>query len=211
MAPFAFLFMRTGREGAQNIIHAVLEEESYFKVISRKNEIVNKQLKNSFFLSEWIFLPRFSTCHQRKQKSWRKYGNLCTILGTFWRSYQTKIVENSSLFFASRNKAQFSIMPIAKKTLLLNLLQIISHLNDSNTLRKNIVLYLCNNLLHPKHTLQNCCHHHTDHPWQNAKFHKLKLLKVNIFFKKMYFLTKLEIGFLKLLFHYAPETFKIRS
>ena len=37
MAPFAFLFMRTGREGAQNIIHAVLEEDSYFKVISRKN------------------------------------------------------------------------------------------------------------------------------------------------------------------------------
>jgi len=31
MAPFAFLFMRTSQEGAQNIIHAVLEEESFFK------------------------------------------------------------------------------------------------------------------------------------------------------------------------------------
>ena len=70
MAPFAFLFMRTGREGAQNIIHAVLEEDSYFKVISRKNEKCKQTAeKKSFFLSEWIFLPRFSTCHQRKQKS----------------------------------------------------------------------------------------------------------------------------------------------
>ena len=32
MAPFAFLFMRSSQEGAQNIIHAVLEEESYLKV-----------------------------------------------------------------------------------------------------------------------------------------------------------------------------------
>ena len=32
MAPFAFLFMRTSQEGAQNIIHAVLEEPSFFKV-----------------------------------------------------------------------------------------------------------------------------------------------------------------------------------
>ena len=33
MAPFAFLFMRTSQEGAQNIIHAVLEEPSFFKVL----------------------------------------------------------------------------------------------------------------------------------------------------------------------------------
>merc|ERR1712110_372392 len=31
MAPFAFLFMRSSNEGAQNIIHAVLEEADYFK------------------------------------------------------------------------------------------------------------------------------------------------------------------------------------
>ena len=71
MAPFAFLFMRTGREGAQNIIHAVLEEDSYFKVISRKKmKNVNIQLKiRNFFLSEWIFLPRFQTYNERKPKS----------------------------------------------------------------------------------------------------------------------------------------------
>ena len=99
-------------------------------------------------------------------------------------------------------KHNLVLCQLPKKTLFLNLLQTISHLNDSNTLHKNIVLYLCNNPHHPMHTLQNYCHHHRDHPWHNVKFHKLKLLKVNIFFKKIYILTKLEIRFLKVLFHY---------
>ena len=49
MAPFAFLFMRTGREGAQNIIHAVLEEDSYFKVISRKKWNCKQTAENKKF------------------------------------------------------------------------------------------------------------------------------------------------------------------
>ena len=32
LAPIAFLFMRSSKEGAQNIIQAVLEEDQYFKV-----------------------------------------------------------------------------------------------------------------------------------------------------------------------------------
>ena len=40
MAPFAFLFMRSSQEGAQNIIHAVLEEESFLKVGNNSIEII---------------------------------------------------------------------------------------------------------------------------------------------------------------------------
>ena len=41
MAPIAFLFMRSGNEGAQNIIHAVLEDADYFKVQFQKSSLVS--------------------------------------------------------------------------------------------------------------------------------------------------------------------------
>ena len=72
MAPFAFLFMRTSQEGAQNIIHAVLEEESFFKVDN--NSLLNGFLQTIYliiifhFFQSGYFYRDFKLATKENQK-----------------------------------------------------------------------------------------------------------------------------------------------